>query len=209
MEGLVYDRVNYCATKVLPQGTRYFGGVDWGYTNPFALTIRALTPDGEHYRIGEFYKTGMMIDEIKNVCKQRRDIYDIELFIADPSRPEYIQELNNAGLNCIPGNNDVRAGIDEQSRLFRENKFFIFEDDNPQGVDEYNTYHYPEIKEHKIDEDTKEPDPVKQNDHSLDADRYTTMHLKTAPGMVEAGRQFPVRLILQAPNFQAILTSLN
>jgi PBSX family phage terminase large subunit len=186
MEGLVYEKVNYCQSRPLPAGTRYYGGIDWGFTNPFVLVIRAITPDGQHFRVAEFYKSGLTIDSIKNLCKQRRDLYDIELFIADPSRPESIADLNAAGLSCIPGNNDVRGGIDEQDRLFREEKFFIFEDDNPNGVDEYSTYHYPEPKEYKIDEDQKEPEPVKANDHGCDADRYVSLYLKTAEKSLES-----------------------
>ena len=187
MEGLVYENVNYCKSHVLPAGTRYFAGIDWGYTNPCAIVIRALTPEGLHYRIAEFYKSQMTMDEVVKVCQQRRQIYDIELFIGDPSAPANIEALNRGGVPCIGGNNEVRLGIDQQSRLFKESKFFIFEDDNPLGKDEYSTYHYPTPKEFKVDEDHKEPDPVKSNDHGCDADRYVTMHLAHAQPTMRAG----------------------
>ena len=178
MEGLVYEQVNWIKAFPLPAGTEYYGGIDWGFTNPFALVIRALTPDGYHYRVAEFYKTGLTEEDIVNVCRQRKQIWNIKAFIADPSGADKIKALNRAGLNCIAGNNSVRTGIDEQSRLFKEDRFFIFEDDNPMGRDEYSTYHYPEPKELKVDEDEKEPEPVKANDHGCDADRYVTMHLR-------------------------------
>jgi len=122
----------------------------------------------------------MMIGEIVEVLKARKQLYNIELFIADPSSPANIEELNRAGLSCIPGNNNVRAGIDKQIELFKDDRFFIFEHENPMGLDEYNTYHYPELKDYKIDEHQKEQDPVKANDHSLDADRYVSQHLENA-----------------------------
>ena len=186
MEGLVYEKVNWCKAHRLPAGTVYYGGIDWGYTNPFVLVVRALTPDGLHYRVAEFYKSGLMIDEIVGICAQRKQIFDIKLFVADPSAPANIEALNRAGLSCVAANNDIRAGIDEQTRLFKEEKLFIFEDDNPMGRDEYSTYHYPEPKEYKIDEDQKEPEPVKANDHGCDADRYVTMHLKGAQPVFRA-----------------------
>jgi PBSX family phage terminase large subunit len=186
MEGLVYEKVNWIKSFPMPAGTKYYGGIDWGYTNPFVIVIRALTPDGLHYRIAEFYKTNLTIDEIVNICRQRKQIYNLEAYIADPSAPSNIESLNRAGLNCIPGNNDVRAGIDEHSKLFKEDRMFIFEDDNPMGRDEYSTYHYPEPKEHKIDEDQKEPEPVKANDHGCDADRYVTMHLRSYTDRLKA-----------------------
>jgi len=177
MEGLVYEKVNFCKSFSLPDGTRYYGGIDWGYTNPFVLSIRAITPDGIHYRVAEFYKSGLTIDAIADICRQRKKLYNIELFIADPSAPANIEYLNKEGCTTIPGNNEVRAGIDCQIRLFNEERFFIFEDDNPNGVDEYSMYHFPEPKDYKIDEHQKEPEPVKAFDHGCDADRYVSMHL--------------------------------
>lgn len=177
MEGLVYETINTCAARLLPEGTRFFCGVDFGYTNPTALSIRALTPDGNHYRIAEYYKTGLTIEEIVAVCQSRKQIYNIEYFICDPASPAYIESLSRSGCAAIPADNRVRIGIDRQVQLFREGRFFLFEDENPLGIDEYNTYHYPEPKEYRIDEDVKEPEPVKANDHGCDADRYVTMHL--------------------------------
>lgn len=177
MEGLVYERINTCKAHELPTGTKFYGGIDWGYTNPFALTVRALTPDGIHYRVAEFMKSRMMIGEIIDALKARKQLYNIEFFVADPSNPANIEELNRAGLTCIPGNNNVRKGIDKQIELFKDDRFFIFEDENPMGLDEYNTYHYAELKDYKIDEDQKEQEPVKANDHSVDADRYITQYL--------------------------------
>lgn len=177
MEGLVYEQINLCKAKELPAGTKFYGGVDWGYTNPFALTIRALTPYGEHYRVGEFYKSGLVIDEIINICRARRDFYNIEYFIADPSSPSQIQSFNNAGLSCIPGENSVRMGTDIQIKLIKEERFFIFEDENPLGIDEYNSHHYPEPKDYKIDQDQREQEPVDSHNHGIDADRYVSVHL--------------------------------
>lgn len=177
MEGLVYENIPIIKAFALPAGTRYFAGVDWGYTNPFVISIRALTPEGNHYRIGEYYKSGLTIDEIIPVCQSRMQLFDIELFICDPSNPAYIESLNRAGCPATKGINLIRYGIDKQTELIRTEKFAIFEDENPLGIDEYNTYHYPEPKDYKVDEDAKEPEPVKSHDHGIDADRYATMYL--------------------------------
>lgn len=188
MQGLVYPDLDIINAFPMPQGTRYFAGVDWGYTNPTVITIRALTPEGNQYRVAEFYKTGMMVDEIVTAAKSRKQIFNIELFICDPSNPSYIEALNRAGCAAVGGNNDIRLGIDRHSQLMKQNKFAIFRDENPHGLDEYSTYHYPELKDYKIDEDQKEPEPVKANDHGCDADRYVTMYLWSA-----GSRQFAPR----------------
>lgn len=180
MEGLVYEDINICKAKPLPNGTIYYAGIDWGFTNPFALVLRAITPDGIHYRVGEFYKSQLTIDEIVQICLARKQIYDIRMFICDPSAPANISSLNKAGIPAIGGNNNVRLGIDTQISLFKSERLFLFEDENPIGIDEYSTYHYPEPKDLRIDESEKEQDPVKTNDHGTDADRYVSMYLETA-----------------------------
>lgn len=180
MEGLVYEQINICKAKDLPSGTKFYGGLDWGYTNPFALTVRAITPYNEHYRVSEFYKSGLIMDEVIDICRSRRQMFNIEHFIADPSSPASIEALNRAGIPCIPGDNRVRAGTDTQIKLIKEERFFIFEDENPLGIDEYNSHHYPEPKDYKIDDNRREQDPVDSHNHGIDADRYVTMFLEKA-----------------------------
>jgi PBSX family phage terminase large subunit len=180
MEGLVFEDINICQAHALPEGTRYFAGVDWGFTNPTVITIRGLTPDGTHFRVAEFYKTQMTIEDTVRVCQQRMQIYNIELFVCDPSSPHNIDALNRGGCPAMGGVNDIRAGIDRQIELFKTDKLFIFESENPLGIDEYSTYHYGEPKELKIDDDAKEQLPIKANDHGIDADRYITMYLTEA-----------------------------
>jgi len=198
MEGLVFGDVKFIKALPLPPGTRYFGGVDWGYTDPFALVIRAITPDGIHYRVAEFAKSRMDIDEIIQVCKSRKQLYNIEKFICDPSQPGSIAKFNRAGLTAIKGINDITDGIDEHRSLIRTQRFFIFEDENPYGQDEYSQYHYPEQKDLKIDEDSKERIPVDKDNHTIDADRYVSMHLRNlkpgarrTPTSPENDRQIP------------------
>ena len=180
MEGLVYEDIVFLRAFQLPTGTRYFAGVDWGFKNPFVITVRALTPDGIHYRVAEFYKSGLTTDEQIQVAKSRQQIFDIEQFICDPSNPAAIESFNRAGIRAIGGENDIIEGIDRHRALIRSQKFFVFEDENPFGYDEYNTYHYPEKKDLKVDEDDKEIVPVAKDDHGMDADRYTTMYLTTS-----------------------------
>ena len=181
MEGLVYPEVKFIKEIALPAGTRFIGGVDWGYTDPFALVIRAITPDGVHYRVAEYAKDRLDIDDIIQIVKARKQLWNIERFICDPSRPDYIAKFNKAGLKASGAKNDIEEGISEHRQLMRTQRFFVFEEQNPHGFDEYGQYHYPEPKDLKIDEDSKEQLPVDKNNHTLDADRYVTMHLRDRP----------------------------
>lgn len=175
MQGLVYENIPICNSFPLPAGTIHYAGIDWGHTDPFALTIRAITPDGIHYRRDEFYKTGLIASEIMDIVRARHQLYNFRLVPCDPSRPEYITELQRKGVPAVPANNDLRMGIDKHTQLIREGRFYVFSDMNPYGLDEYRSYHYPEPKESGFDDDAKELLPVDANNHGCDADRYVTM----------------------------------
>jgi PBSX family phage terminase large subunit len=175
MQGLVYDSINVCRSIPLPSGTTHFGGIDWGHTDPFVLVTRAITADGVHYRRDEYYKTGLIASEIMDLVQARHQTYQYKQVFCDPSRPEFIEELCRKGVPAVAANNDIRLGIDKHTELIKLEKFWIFEDMNPFGLDEYRSYHYPEPKELKFDDDSKEQDPVDANNHGCDADRYVTM----------------------------------
>jgi PBSX family phage terminase large subunit len=175
MQGLVYEDVPLIESFELPSGTQYYAGIDWGYNDPFVIVIRAITPAGIHYRVGEFYKTNMLIQNMMEAIRARHAQYKFKMCFCDPSRPEYIQQINAYGVPAIGGNNSIRLGIDRHIELMRSNKFYVFSDRNPVGIDEYNTYHYPEPEEVGIDDDSKDQLPVDANNHGLDAERYVTM----------------------------------
>jgi hypothetical protein len=179
MAGSVYDcwddEENYCKPCTLPEGTRYIAGIDWGYTDPFVLVIRAITPEGKHYGVSEFYKTGMTLPEMIEVAKQKRKVWNISKFWADPSQPGAIEEFNRNGLPCEGADNDIRRGIDLHYELIKTRKYKEFEGSMPHAADERESYHYPEPEDLGPDDDSKELLPVAQADHVMDAIRYVTM----------------------------------
>lgn len=177
MIGLVYEDVHLIKSFQLPAGTKYYAGVDWGYHDPFVITTRAVTPDGIHYQVDEFGKSGMLLSDMIQAMIQRHRIYNYQLVFCDPSRPEYIQEFNAHGIKSVGGINEINLGIDRQKELIRTNRFYIFQDRCPMTLDELATYHYPEPEELKIDDDAKEAKPVDANNHFLDSIRYCTMGL--------------------------------
>lgn len=175
MQGLVFEDIPYIDSFQLPQGTQYYAGIDWGYNDPFVIIVRAITPEGKHYRVAEYYKTNQLINNMMEAIRARHAQYKFKCCFCDPSRPEYIQQINAYGIPAIAGDNSIRLGIDRHTELIRTNRFFIFSDKNPVGIDEYNTYHYPEPEELGIDDDAKDHLPVDSHNHGIDADRYITM----------------------------------
>lgn len=180
IEGLVYDcwddDENLLDAFQLPNGTRYVGGLDWGYyPDPFVLKIRAITPEGRHLGVSEFVQTRLTITEIIQLAKQKKQVYGISTFYADPSQPGYIEEFNRNGLPCIGADNDIRRGIDLHYELIKTRRYKEFKGACPHTRDEMETYHYPEPTDLGPDQNSKELSPVDQNNHCLDADRYITI----------------------------------
>lgn len=179
MSGLVYDcwddDINLVQPFQLPIGTRYIGGIDWGFTDPFVLKIRAITPEGKHYGISEFYKTGLTLPDIVAIVKQKSQVYSTERYYADPSNPGAIEELNRNGLPVVPADNDIRRGVDLHYEMIKTGKYKEFRGACPFSMDERESYHYPEPVDLKPDQDSKEQLPVGQADHCMDVDRYITI----------------------------------
>jgi hypothetical protein len=185
MAGLVYDIFdeveNQCDPFEFPEGTRYVGGIDWGFTEPFVFKVRALLPNGWHIGVSEFYKSGITISAIGDAVCQRSAVFGVEQIYCDPSQPGMILELNRllsaAGVRarCIGADNDVRVGIDRHYELVKTRRMKYLRGTHPQTLDEYDSYHYPDPDDVGPDDNVKEAKPVGQNDHALDADRYITI----------------------------------
>lgn len=176
MEGMVYDcfdeNENVIEPLELPMGTVYVGGVDFGTTAPFAVVIIGITPNGNHYVVGEYYKTGHGIRDMVIALNMKKQTFGVERFYCDPSEPGYIQELNRDKLTAIPAINDVKPGISLTYELIKSRRLKFFRGMCPNLLDEMATYHWPDPKDLRPDQDEKERNPVKQYDHALDALRY-------------------------------------
>lgn len=187
--GLVYDCFdedeNQCESFQFPTGTKFFAGVDWGTTNPFAICVRAVTPDGNHYQPCEVYETGLTITDMVSAARLLKQHYSIERFYCDPSQPGYIEEFNRAGLTAIGADNDIRHGIDIHYGMLRSRRLKLFRGRNKYTVDELETYRYPDDEDQRgPNQDHRERLPVKRDDHILDANRYVSVHTHRHDGVV-------------------------
>lgn len=196
--GLVYDffdeDLNQCDPFELPSGTRFFGGIDWGYTEPFVFMIRAVTPSGQHYDVSEFYQSNLIIDQQCDEVARKCAVWPVETIYAGPDRPENISKMNGwlkaAGIRTavVAANNAKRLGVDTHYELIKSRRYKLFRGMCPKMIDELDTYHYPEEEDLGPDEKEKESLPVEQNDHCLDAARYCSMgtfrvHERKAPSV--------------------------
>ncbi len=182
MAGLVYDvfdeTENSCDPFTLPAGTQFIGGVDEGYTNPFVLKVRAITPDDRHFSVFEFYRSGQTLAQKIEVARQAKAIFGVSRFLIDPSAASLIGAFNEAKLTAVPADNDIRAGIDAHYEMVKTRRYKVFRGTSPFTMDEYESYHYPDPDDVGPDDDVREGKPVKQGDHAMDVERYISLAMK-------------------------------
>lgn len=181
MDGLVYDcwddAENLIQAFQFPPSTRFVGGIDWGYyPDPFTLKVRAITPDGKHYGVSEFVKTKLTPTDIAQVVAQKASVFGMKKIWADPSNPGMIEELNRQlsmlKIQCsVQGaDNDIDRGVGLHYELIKTRKYKEFIGACPYSNDEREVYHYPEEKDLKPDQNSKDLKPVDQNNHCITGD---------------------------------------
>ncbi len=170
---------------------RVIGGVDWGYTNPSAALVFALDGDGGVWQLDEFYQRRAGLEE--TLLPALLDLtrrYGVETWYCGPDEPEHIDALSAAlareGLasRAQRADNSVRAGIQTVTSLLARRP------DGAYGlhiaprcvhtIAEYGSYQYATRASEGRDPSEQ---PLKQNDHALDATRYA---LHTALGRARA-----------------------
>lgn len=153
----------------LPMRGEIIYGQDFGYNVASAL-LRIEFFDGALYWDELLYEqkltTGDLIERYKSIGMSKTgNIY------CDAAEPKTIEELCRAGYSAMPADKDVTEGIRKVKSM-------------PLYITRRSANLLKEIKSYKwkIDRDGKVLDePVKFNDHALDAGRYGTFTHATAP----------------------------
>jgi len=139
-------------------------GLDFGFNNPSALIKHYI--DGTEVGVEELiYEQGLTTNDLITKMEQlipiekRKD----QPIYADNAEPDRIMEINNAGFWCIPCiKSSVKDGINDVK------SFQIYSlSTNSNFNKEIKTYSWKQDKNDRILEE-----PVKYNDHAIDATRY-------------------------------------
>lgn len=170
-EGLVYKEFSRDrhVIEVYPEEsniTETFAGIDFGFTNPTAVIHLKRDRDENYFVIAEWYKTqrtDKQIAEYVASCNFNR-VYP------DPESPSAIEELNLhhvSVVEVIKNKDSIQTGINKVRELFKTNKLFIHKS-CVNLISELETYAYPERRPNMNEYEN----PIKENDHALDALRY-------------------------------------
>jgi len=162
-EGIIYTKWELYSQKL--SGHRVYG-LDFGFNNPTAL-VRVTDSDKNLYVEEIIYQSNLTNQDLISLLK--KNVGQNEEIYGDAAEPARIEEIRRAGFNIRPANKSVKDGID----FIKSHRLYINRDSvNLQK--EIRSYKYLTNKGQK---NTPE-EPVKLNDHAMDAMRYAAMGLK-------------------------------
>ena len=182
LKGVIYDWDIVCKTEeqekkstpwrdIINPDEIFYGG-DFGYSVSEAAFVRIYRKADEFWVEEVFYETKLTNPDIASKIIKADAQRDASYW--DCAEPKSIQELSDLGINVLPcekGPDSVRAGIDYLQAL----KIHII-DGSEHIVDEQKSY------VRKTDKDGNNlPEPVKFEDHTMDAIRYGIFtHMKNS-----------------------------
>jgi PBSX family phage terminase large subunit len=168
-QGLVYKEFSRerHVYETLPSKTdEYIAGIDFGFTNPCAVIHIKRDGDDNYFVTDEWYKTGRTEEQIAEYVKS----CNFNRVYPDPEAPSAIQVMNTKGIaviEVVKNKDSIMNGINRVRTLLKMGKLHIHKS-CVNLISEFETYSYPEKKPDKNEYEN----PIKENDHALDALRY-------------------------------------
>lgn len=170
-EGLVYkefDRTIHLFDDFTQQRNEVakIAGVDFGYTNPCAVIHIKKDSDNHYWVTQEYYKTQQTEAQVGDYIAACKFSY----VFPDPESPSAIKELTDRRVNVrevIKNGDSIKSGIDKVRELLKQKRLHIHKD-CIHLITEMEMYRYPDKKPGKNEYEN----PVKENDHAMDALRY-------------------------------------
>ena len=169
MSGLVYPDIQSCRAspalvlKMLEEPGRRFGGLDFGWNDPFCCLAAHQTADQHLWIWFERYKRKCPIGE--HASRIPLDV----IYWADPSRPDHIRELQVASHSVRKANNDIVLGVDAVNARIYAGTLHISEVCTALWA-EAEEYRYPEKDDEAVGDK-----PIDSFNHAMDPLRYMIM----------------------------------
>jgi hypothetical protein len=163
LQGLVYpDFAARCVVEgPAPQGKRRYGGIDFGWRNPFAALWGTLDHEGVLWLTGEHYSRE------KPLSYHAQRLPRGVIWYADPSGANERAELRCAGFTVLPGDNELRPGIAAVSARIENGTLRVVKGCCPNLLAEAELYRYGDSPTERQAEV-----PVDEHNHALAALRY-------------------------------------
>lgn len=160
---IIYTHWKLCDD--LPMKGELFFGQDFGYNVPSALVLCEMY-EGAIYVKEWLYETRLTTNDLIEQYKATGVSKTIEIF-CDNAEPKTIEEIRRAGYNAKEADKDVTEGI----RKVKSMPLYICENSS-NIVKEIRGYKWKTDVNGKPVRDKDKDEPVKFNDHAMDAIRY-------------------------------------
>ena len=179
-------KIHVVQRDYIPRGWQRYRSIDFGYVNSFVCLWGAIEPDTNAlYIYRELHQSGLLVEDAAKIINQYSRGEDIIATIADHDA-EGRATLQRYGISTIPAFKQITPGIEQLHTRIRNNKFYYVENalinydqklrDEHKPVDlpsEFECYVWAPTKDGKL---AKE-EPVKLNDHAIDALRYMVAYV--------------------------------
>jgi phage terminase large subunit len=189
-EGAIYDDwradLHVIDRFEIPAGWRRFRAVDFGYTNAFVCQWWAVDTDGRLYLYREIYYTRRLVEDHAAQINALSVGEKIEATVTDHDAEDRAT-LERYGIRTTAADKNVSAGLQAvQSRLRVQGdgraRLYIFRDalvsrDPELAEAKLPTSTIDEIPGYVWNDRKTKEEPVKENDHGVDAMRYAVMYL--------------------------------
>ncbi len=208
-EGMIYTEfrrdVHVIQPFRVPDDWTRVVGIDHGYRNPTSWIWGAVDYDENVYIYREFYEREWLIEEICKGNKKKNQVGVLSLCKGekisqariDPSVRavrgatgfsdwDVYQDNLPKDFPLMLANNDVQTGIDRVKSYLKINqrtnkpRLFIFNDCH-NLLDEFSKYRYKQLTHSQAGKINEKEEPVKVDDHAMDALRYLIMSRPDAP----------------------------
>jgi PBSX family phage terminase large subunit len=178
-EGVVYENFNrdiHVFNHAIPDTWQRVRGIDWGFTNPFVCLFGAVDPDGRLWIYDEHYQAGMLIKDHADIIKQKSGSLLVAWTVADHD-PQDNAEIARLGIKTRNAQKDVSAGIQKVAA-----RLIVQKDGKPRLLIHEkcsNVIREMQIYRQQVQRDGKpiKEEPLKVDDHSMDALRYIVFEL--------------------------------
>jgi len=197
-EGLVYDGYDAAIHLIdpfpIPPEWRRIRSIDIGYVNPFVCQWWAIDPDGRMYRYRELYRTKRLVEEHAALINRLSEGETYEATVSDHDL-DARDKLHLAGIYTAPAYKAVVPGIDAVSARLKSAgdkrpRLFLMRDARIDPDEALRDAKAPTCTEEEIDGyiyatgidgKPRKEEPVKLNDHGLDAMRYAVAYADGLP----------------------------
>ena len=186
-EGMVYDEfdpsIHIVKPCSLPESWERIRGIDFGYTNPFVCLWGAVDYDGRLYIYDEHYQSRALMKTHAAAIKARGN--NDCLTVADHDAQDNA-ELREEGISTKNAKKDVIIGLQKvkaRMKVQQDGYPRLFITSNCKNlIREMGLYRWNEAR----NTGNEKEEPMKENDHAMDALRYMVMELDRGGGRVSA-----------------------